>query len=346
MCKKIRPVKVSLRKIAEECGISYQTVSRIMNGEGYKHKQSTIDLVESTANGLGYRRNLLARGMMTGKSLTIGVILPYHVGREFNATIMEGIQTELEKNDYAAINISVHGNDEDIKRAHRLIERRVDGVIYRSHPHGESDKFIEELKRHGIPLVSVVENDHTLSKNIDFIGVDEKFLGTQAAEYLLNKGHKIIGFTRIGNARFDAPLKERFESFKKRVEEKGGKIVHTPKSNSSEMSVAEIKKMLSRKKRPTAVFCSVDDIAYKTYEIALKLGLRIPDDLSIMGSSDYYASQYFNPSLTTFNLNAEEIGRRSADQLIRRIQSENLDHTATITVRSQLKDRNSVSEIS
>jgi DNA-binding LacI/PurR family transcriptional regulator len=335
--------KLSLRKLAEECNISYQTVSRIMNGQGHKHKLATVKLVESTAKKLGYRRNLLARGMMTGQSLAIGVVLPYYSSREFNSEILEGIQIELEQHDYVAINLTVNGSKEDVARAHQLIERRVDGVIYRSHPFGESDLYINELKRHRIPLVSIIDNDNIVSNNIDFVGVDEKSLGIQAAEYLIENGHKQVAFTRIGNSRFDHPLQERFKSFKSRITEEGGSVITTPLSESPEANSQEIRKILQMKKdRPSAIFCSVDDIAYTTYGIAQKLELSIPHDLSILGSCDYNASRYFLPALTSFNLNTREIGRQAADLLIRRIKESKNEGSANITIRPNLIKRDSV----
>lgn len=312
-----RVKRPSLRSLAEACGISYQTVSRIMNGQGELHRPETVDLVERTAHAMGYRRNLLARSMLTGRSMTVGVMLPYYINREFNTGILEGIQSELAKQDYMALIISVDGTKEDIKHSHQLIERRVDGVIFRPHPQGESDAYLRELMRHHVPLVSVVDVEQSLKQPLDFVGVDETALGRLAAEHLLELGHRRIGFTRIGDARFDVPLSERYREFVATIERAGGRILCTPPSNSPEFNPEAVRTLLTGRKRPTAVFCSVDDIAFQTLLIARSLGLSVPGDLSILGSANYEAGHYLEPALSTFDLHPMEIGRQATEILLR-----------------------------
>lgn len=313
-----RTKRPSLRSLAEACGISYQTVSRIMNGQSDLHRPETVDLVERTAREMGYRRNLLARSMLTGRSMSVGVMLPYFINREFNTGILEGIQSVLAMQDYMALIISVDGNEEDIKHSHQLIERRVDGVIFRPHPQGESDAYLRELMRHDVPLVSVVDVEQSLKQPLDFVGVDETALGRMAAEHLLELGHRRIGFTRIGDARFDIPLNERYREFAATVENAGGEVICTPRSNLPEFDSEAVRALLSGRKRPTAVFCSVDDIAFQTLLIARSLGLSVPGDLSILGSANYEAGHYLDPALTTFDLHPMEIGRQAGEILLRR----------------------------
>lgn len=338
--KKRRGARPSLRSLAEACGISYQTVSRIVNGQADLHRPETVELVERTAHKMGYRRNLLARSMLTGRSMTVGVMLPYYINREFNTGILEGIQNELAKNDYMALIISVDGTKADIKHSHQLIERRVDGVIFRPHPLGESDAYLRELMRHHVPLVSVVDIEQSLKQPLDFVGVDETTHGRLAAEHLLALGHRRIGFTRIGDARFDLPLNERFREFCATVEQAGGKVICTPRSNSPEFAPDAVRELLTGRRRPTAVFCSVDDIAFETLMIARSLGLSVPGELTILGSGNYEAGRYMTPALTTFDLYPMEIGRQAAELLLRRA-ARNPDARATsrIHVTPQLLTR-------
>jgi len=338
--KKRRGARPSLRSLAEACGISYQTVSRIMNGQADLHRAETVDLVERTAHKMGYRRNLLARSMLTGRSMTVGVMLPYYINREFNTGILEGIQNELAKNDYMALIISVDGTKDDIKHSHQLIERRVDGVIFRPHPQGESDAYLRELMRHHVPLVSVVDVEQSLKQPLDFVGVDETTLGRIAAEHLLELGHRRIGFTRLGDARFDFPLNERYREFVETVAKAGGQVTSTPRSNSPEFNADVVRELLSGRKRPTAVFCSVDDIAFETLIIARSLGLSVPKDLTVLGSGNYEAGRYMVPALTTFDLHPMEIGRQAAELLLRRAsKSSDARATSRIHVAPQLLTR-------
>lgn len=310
----------SLRSLADACGISYQTASRILNGREDLHRPEMVKLVRKKAIEIGYRRNLLARGMLTGRSMTVGVMLPYYINRGFNTRILEGIQSELARHDYMAMIISVEGSEEDIKHSHQLIERRVDGVIFRPHPYGESDSYLRELMQHKVPLVSVVDIEQSLNQPLDFVGVDESLLGVTAARYLLDVGHRTIGFTRIGDAPFDKPLNVRFAAFAAEIEAGGGKVVTTPRSHSPEFDAAAVRRLLKMKKRPTAIFCSVDDIAFGTLSVARELGLSIPDDLSLIGSSNYAAAKFVSPPLTSFDQRPMDIGKRAAELLIRQIQ--------------------------
>jgi len=313
----------SLRKIARECGLSYQTVSRIMNGEGDKHRAETVALVERTAREHGYRRNLLARGMLTGRSMTAGVVLPFYVGRETNARIAESVEMELSDHDYAALMVSVHGDERDLEAAHRLIERRVDGIIYRPHPTGETDAFVAELRRHGIPLVAVVDHDESLSEAPDFVGPNEREVGRMAARRLLAKGHRVFGFTRIGENRFDVFLRERLRAFEHELRESRESVeLHTtPSSADAEPDFEAIRAMLRRDPRPTAVFASVDDIACAIYRVAGEEGLRIPDDLAVLGSANYRFAAMLTPTLSSIDQNYEDVGRLAADLLLRRVQN-------------------------
>jgi LacI family transcriptional regulator len=246
-------------------------------------------------------------------------MLPYYINREFNTGILEGIQDTLTKQDYMALIISVDGTKEDIKHSHQLIERRVDGVIFRPHPMGESDAYLRELMRHHVPLVSVVDVEQSLKHPLDFVGVDEAAHGRMAAEHLLELGHRRIGFTRIGDARFDVPLKERHREFVATVKKAGGEVVDTPQSDSPDFDPVAVRALLTGRKRPTAVFCSVDDIAFKTLCIARSLGLSVPGDLSILGSANYEAGQYVDPALTTFDLHPMDIGRQAGEILLGRV---------------------------
>jgi len=301
-----------------------------MNGEGHKHKAETVELVERTARRQGYRRNLLARGMLTGRSMTVGAVLPFYIGRETNARISESIELELSGHGYAALMVSVHGDERDIEAAHRLIERRVDGIIYRPHPEGESDAFVAELHRHRVPLVSVVDRDPAIEEALDFVGPNEREAGRLAARHLLEKGHRVFGFTRIGDNRFDVALRQRHAAFEAELKKAGSEttLYSTPSSADAEPHFDAIREMLRREPRPTAVFASVDDIACAVYRVAAELGLRIPEDLAVLGSANYPFAAMLTPALSSIDQNYEDIGRLAVDLLLRRIERSNADEAA------------------
>lgn len=315
----------SLRRIAEACGVSYQSVSRILNGDTERHHEKTVDTVLTTARSMGYRRNLLARGMLTGRSTTIGVILPFSIDYEMNARLIIGIQQVLANSGYMAVTCSAEGNPDDLTKVYELIERRVEGVIFRAHPQGVTDRMIEELHHHNVPVVSVVDNDPMLDGKIDFIGSDEVEIGQLAAERLWGFGHRNFALTRVGNQRYDSMLQLRYRAFIERLEsyKKDYTLVQTPTSSSPEPDRKAIHKMLSSKPTPTAVLASVDDVAYVVYGVCAELGLSVPDQVSILGSGNFRVSANIEPSLDSFDQNPEEIGREAASRILERVTSRN-----------------------
>jgi len=319
--KKKRPV--SLRRLAQACGLSYQSVSRILNGETEKHNPATVSMVMEQAQRLGYRRNLLARGALTGQSQMVGVILPFQVNYEMNTRITVGIQRELVEAHYMTVACTADGTDRDMKNILQLIEHRVDGVVFRAHPTGLTDPIIEALHHYNIPVISVVDNDPALMGAVDYVVSDETMLGRLAAEYLWELGHRHFGFTRYGETRFDFMLQKRFLAFEERLKAYGKRftLVTTPPSESSDADFEAICNLLRRTPRPTAIFASVDDIAYTVYRACDLLGLRIPDDLSVLGSMNLRSSNFVSPPLASFDQQPELIGQIAARRLLQRISA-------------------------
>lgn len=319
--KKERPV--SLRRLADACGLSYQSVSRVLNGDTGKHNPATVAKVLAQARKMGYRRNLLARGALTGHSQTIGVILPFPISYEMNTQIAVGIQRELAAVNYMAVTCTAEGTQDDLKNIYQLIERRVEGVIFRAHPEGLTDQIIEELHSHNIPVISVVDNDPALQNKIDYIVSDEDEIGRLAAEHLWKLGHRNFGFTRYGEMRFDVMLMRRYAAFEKRLKEFGKPytLATTPTSMSSDADFEAICRLLQANPRPTAVFATVDDVAYTVYRACNLLGLRIPDDVSVLGSMNLRASAFIMPPLSSFDQQPGLIGQLAARRLMERIRS-------------------------
>jgi LacI family transcriptional regulator len=313
----------SLRRLADACGLSYQSVSRILNGDTEHHNPDTVAKVQTVARALGYRRNLLARGILTGKSATVAVLLPFHVDYEMNTRLMIGAQRHLVEAGYAMVACMADGSARDLERVYELIERRVEGVIFRAHPLGTTDKIIEELHQHHVPVVAVVDNDPALAGAIDYVGSDEEIIGRTTAEQLWALGHRHFAFTRLGDTRFDVMLQRRFNAFAQRLDELGSDhtLVTTPPSGSSDPDFEAIVRLLQTTPRPTAVVASVDDIAYTVYRACGQLGLAVPADVSVVGSSNFRVSAMMTPPLDSFDQNPEEIGQVAASRVLERIKA-------------------------
>ena len=189
-----KPLKssVSLREIADETGFSITTVSRVLRKQG-EISEATRKRVLQTAKRLRYRPNMLAKGIQTGKTHTMGVMVPPY--DSYWTDVLFGIHDGLTAGNYSYINTWCDLDEEHesysevlLDRLYRLIDRRVDGIILWPHLAPLYSEHIEELETRNLPVVTI---DHEISsgKNdlpiVDIVETDEKLDGEMVVNYLL-----------------------------------------------------------------------------------------------------------------------------------------------------------------
>lgn len=317
--------RLSLRDLAAHAGVSVPTVSRILSrGESDLFTGETVEKVYRAARELGYRPNLLIRGMQTGRTFTIGVMVP-GTG-PFYPSVIDGIHHELSKNDYVFF---LAWNEEDIpppesewerQVIHRLIDRRVDGILLRPTHDNVSDLYFSEVSERGIPLVTV---DRELSGvHCDFAGTDDLLGGQIAAQHLLSLGHCCLG--HLAGPEEVSTARDRRRGFERAVRDSGcgascvTVVCHGTFRNSRE----EAFELLRKTPRPTAVFAVSDEAAQNIYDAAAEIGLRIPQDLAVVGFADLPFAQHLNPPLTTLRQDGKLVGKTAAELLLARINQE------------------------
>jgi LacI family transcriptional regulator len=306
----------SLKLIAAEAGVSIMTVSRALRGSG-DVAPDTRDRILAIAAKHNYAPNMLVTGIRTGETRTIGVVMP--VTAEFYSHVIAGIHSYLADNNYAMIlsDIGVHVSlDGSIDKQHlqRLVERRVDGVIFRPTDDGATDSHFEELRRHRIPMVVV---DRFLAKaNCDFVGTDDYLGGMLAAQHLLDRGHRRLA--HLAGPDFISTARRRRRGFEDAVREAGAECEVIPLSGFHD-DEAGVRRLLDLQPLPTAVFCANDETAADLYRAALKAGIRIPEDLSVVGFADLQIARKLMPPLTTIRQDPREIGRRASRMLLQLI---------------------------
>ena len=233
----------------------------------------------------------------------------------FHTQIAKGVHDELVAADFVPIqlwtNPRTHTKEAELEQIHRLIDRRVDGMIIFPIDVSVPDVHFQEIWQREIPLVTV---DRETTTHADHVGTDEESGGRIAAEHLLSLGHRhVVHLTpsRTGN------FLRRGQSFVKTME-KAGATVDTVVAPSDEMATP-LREALSRSPRPTAVFAALDPIAIKAYSAAAELGLKIPQDLSIVGYADFPFAPDLPPPLTTVKQDPYQMGRQAAQVLLDRI---------------------------
>jgi LacI family transcriptional regulator len=312
------PPNVTLEEIARAAGVSPSTVSRILNGTArvLPAKQKAVEQAIARFN---YRPNVLARSLASGKTDTIGV-LTQTVSSPFYAEWLRGIEDGLSETGFTALFVSSRWNVKDeMSRLEQFIARRVDGMILL---HAQLDEpSLIEYSRHAPVLVlgRSLHNTATLSS----LPLDNVQGARDATQHLIDQGHCRIAFISGPSNHEDAI--ERLDGYRMALEEAGigfdaelveqGDYLETG-------GVAAMERLFARGPSFSAVFCANDQTAYGARLTIFRHGLRVPEDISLVGFDDLPTSSYMTPPLTTVRQPTYEIGRLAAQGIVQMIRKQ------------------------
>jgi LacI family transcriptional regulator len=313
--------KVStLEDIARKAGVSPSTVSRVLNGS----KRVADDkraLVLAAIEEYGYRPNLVARGLVSGRSMTVGVVMQ-DISSPFFARMVSGIEQGLDNAAYRPMFASTHWRADDAEDAARplqlLLERRVDGVIVlaSSIPDADLLAVAEQL-----PLIVVARSVPGLERQC--LAIDNEAGAYRATRYLLGLGHTRIAHLAGTPGHPDAIA--RLAGYRRAlsdaaIPENPGLVVAGEFQEESGLSAVE--QLLARGEQFSAIFAANDQMAYGAMLGLFNHGYRIPNDVSLVGFDDQFLSAYTLPPLTTVRQPSEEMGRAAAEGLLRLLGNE------------------------
>ena len=318
--------QISQKLIAQEAGVSQSTVSLVLAGRDVSSEVTRQRVLEA-AERLKYRPNLLVHGIQTGKTKMIGVMAPPL--DFFWSEVLYGIHDVLTAADHVPITLwtshrgpnprkweAPAGNE--LEQIHRLIDRRVDGVILWPPFASLFSDHVHEFSSRDLPVVTI---DHELPAEFraDFVGSDESVGGRAAAEHLLELGHRRLGHL-AGSPAATWAVKRRaaFESAVARVPGATCLSLVGPQGEDTTRAIEQARALLARSDRPTAIFAATDLFAKQVYRAAAELGLVIPRDLSVVGYADEDFAAEMSPPLTTVRQPAYEIGCRAAELVLSR----------------------------
>ena len=315
--------KVTSTQVAKRAGVSQMTVSRVMSGSGYATKE-VRGKVEKAAREMGYVRNALAGSMHTGKTNVVGVLIPLH--SEFHVGIVRGIYEQLFKQGYSMIlgwppeHLPESSDTTELSHINRILEQQVEGLIIRpSHDDAENNYF-EEVFNKNKPIVCI---DRDLpNANINYVGTDDLWGAGEAARKLLDYNHKsfllIYGPLQISTAQ------QRRDGFKKVITKSSGTICHEVTNNDLTDTWLDEAVNLYKEKKPTAVFCYNDIHAVQFTHAINKIGVRVPEDVSVVGYSGLEDLQASQPKkLTTMYTDTQDIGKKAVDLLLKSVENSN-----------------------
>lgn len=334
--------RVTIKQVAAEAGVSITTVSHVLNDvPGLRVNPVTRQRIHDVSARLGYVPNGIAQSLRTQRSNTIGLIGDEIVTTPFAGKLILGAQEVALSRDAVVFVVSTgYQRDVEDREIEELLRRQVDGILYASMFHRDL-----ELPRQLASVPTVFLNAECTTPGVPWVAPDEVAGGRDAAETLLAAGHRRLGF--INNIDDIPASSGRLEGFRARAAEEGvaadGIAVVAVDSDPGGGYTAAMD-LLTRTPRPTAIFCFNDRIAMGAYRAAAELGLRIPDDVSIVGfDNQEYVADGIYPGLTTIELPHYDMGTWAAEHLFSLIDGTSEDDgAATALLRGPVIHRGSV----
>lgn len=316
--------KKTIYDIATEAGVSVATVSRVLNGSGSKVRPETATRVLKVVEKHKFKPNALARGLYHNRTMTLGIILP-ELSNPFYAELYLAAEQKARENGYVLLLFhSPYGESINEEMVSQLSERRLDGVITNGEfldPHARSkdNRMLEELS-HYMPVMLVgcmIPRPNCMNICIDLAECSRK-----QVHYLASLGHRRIMLLGGENDATNPTSREVgfFEALEKAGLDREDAFLPEECSTQGGQAAMEAVLSLPPEKRPTAVLCANDLLAFGAVRTALEKGVRIPQELSIISCDDTYLSKYMTPALTTMNIEAAQIGRMAVEALIHRIE--------------------------
>jgi LacI family transcriptional regulator, galactose operon repressor len=328
---------VTIQDVAKTAGVSVSTVSRVLNGK-VDVASETQDRIRSVIDDLGYTTNLAARSMRSFKKNMVGLIMP-DIAYPFAVEVMKGVNQAIAESEfdllvYTTGDVRKTGRASHEQKYVSLLSNSItDGVIIVAPVTGE---FSTEA-----PIVSI---DPLMSNpNYPSVHATNHQGATEAMNYLMGLGHKRIGFIS-GRAELESSNR-RWMGYRDALEQAGLPVAEELIASgdyTTETGFKCARKLLSLDNPPTAIFASNDQTAMGVYQVAQEMGLRIPEDLSVIGFDNIMESKYMG--LTTVDQFISEMGFVATQMLIKLINGEALD-SQTYKMQTRLVIRTSCRSI-
>ncbi|MEQ9230384.1 MAG: LacI family DNA-binding transcriptional regulator [Cyclobacteriaceae bacterium] len=311
---------VTIKDIARELDISPSTVSRALKDHAEISKE-TKEAVNRVAKELNYQPNSLALSLRYSKSHTIGIVVP-EIVHFFFSTVISGIEDVAHAEGY---NIIITQSNDSFEREasnlQTLFNNRVDGILISISEETRSSEHLEGLLQRGIPIVCFDRNVEDL--DVSKVVVDDFSGGYQATEHLIKQGYKKIA--HLAGPESLVLTRERHDGYKKALEDNGikyDKNIVLYGYISEERPARDAMKKLIKDQKPDAVFAASDVSAMGAMNAATGLGMKVPDDFGVVGFSNWQFTSITHPSISTIEQRGFEMGQKSAELLIKELNSE------------------------
>lgn len=305
----------TIKDIAKEAGVTHSTVSRVINNNPAIGEETRLRVLEIIKR-MDYQPNLIARGLVRKKTHSFALIAP-----ELNPhvlPIIRGITDTCRRYNYGLMLFSTdYWSDEGLSYIEVVRNWLVDGVfIYNVVYHKEISEAVKALQKENTPFVFI--NKYLGTKKVNNISVDNYDAVFQVISHLVSAGRKRIGILNGGLMSVDGF--ERFEAYKEVLKKLNldydESIVGTANFFFNE-AYEEMKRILCISDRPTAMFCANDEMATGAITAIEEKGLKVPQDIAIVGFDDWVGARFFKPSLSTVRAPLEDIGGKALELMMK-----------------------------
>lgn len=312
-------LKITIKEVALEAGVSTATVSRVISGNSRISGATTKKVLE-VMDRLGYHPNQIARSLVSQSTRIIGVVMPgatrETLANPFFPEALRGISDAASKKNYFVL-LSVQEDDDDMKFEDLIRKGMVDGIIMLYSK--TEDKFFEALKVRKFPFVMVGKPQK--HGKFSYVDNDNVAASYEATEHLIKKDRKRIAMV-TGPKDLMVSL-DRYEGYKRALFDNGMEIdenliIYTAFSaKGGELATEEL---LALEQRPDGILFADDIQAMGAIRVFKKHGVKIPKDVAILGFNNIPAAEFISPSLTSIEINPFELGFEAAEMLIDNLQ--------------------------
>jgi LacI family transcriptional regulator len=298
-------MRVTMKQVADLCGVSIGAAARALNNTPGVNSR-TKEKILRVSRELGYRPHLVARSLRTGKTMTIGVVV-CDLDNRFFAQLVSALETTAKESGYFLyLTLSNHNLDQERACLEHLAGLNVDGILVV--PTNSGNEFVQFVKSLQVPVVTM---GNRLAQAIPFVGIQDRQAVKRAVEVVASRGYRRIIYVSpplsYKGRENIYEVEERLEGFREGTREQGMEALVLKEKSFREPLLAACAGARVR----TAVMCSSDICALESLSYLKAAGMRIPEDLGMIGFDDIDLLKYVTPALTTISYPVAEVAREA-----------------------------------
>ncbi|HEX4297398.1 MAG TPA: LacI family DNA-binding transcriptional regulator [Devosia sp.] len=336
MATRSKSGRVTIRTVAEDAGVSVSAVSKVLR-DAYGVSEALRARVQGSIARLGYRPHAAARGMR-GQTYTLGFLIP-DLHNPFFADILAGVNTALERTQYQTLlGVSESTRQMETALVDAMIDRQMDGLMVIG-PRMSNEARTRMAER--IPTVLIGYHPQDVAP-FDTVNNDDRFGATLVVQHLVAGGYKHIAYIsqELDDTEGAMVTTQRAIGFRAAMREAGLsrslQVVVAPQTSRELQGIA--RHMLQARNRPEAIFCWTDFIALEVLSVARELGLRVPQDLAVVGYDNTAWCDLAQNALTSVDQSGQVLGLQAARLLIERIKGRETAEHLVVTPRLVVRD--------